>query len=100
MYLHIYIYTFDLLSCKNKHRSSLLNGCTDWYVATDLEHHFIFLSEIALMTQCPDIVICSVKGRCLWCNGYRRRKCTRQHEFKSWTRLIAFHIALILLGKV
>ena len=22
------------------------------------------------------------------------------HEFKSWTRLIAFHIALIPLGKV
>ena len=29
---------------------------------------------------------------CLWCNGYRRRKWTRRHEFKSWTRLIAFHI--------
>ena len=38
--------------------------------------------------------------RCPWCNGYRRRKWTRRHEFKSWTRLIAFHIALILLGKV
>ena len=37
--------------------------------------------------------------RVLWCNGYRRRKWTRRHEFKSWTRLIAFHIALILLGK-
>ena len=35
-----------------------------------------------------------------WCNGYRRRKWTRRHEFKSWTRLIAFHIALILLGKL
>ena len=23
---------------------------------------------------------------------------TRRHEFKSWTRLIAFHIALIPLG--
>ena len=33
-------------------------------------------------------------------NGYRRRKWTRRHEFKSWTRLIAFHIALIPLGKV
>ena len=32
--------------------------------------------------------------------GYRRRKWTQQHEFKSWTRLIAFHIALIPLGKV
>ena len=36
----------------------------------------------------------------IWCNGYRRRKWTRRHEFKSWTRLIAFHIALILFGKV
>ena len=35
-----------------------------------------------------------------WCNGYRRRKWTRRHEFKSWTTLIAFHIALIPLGKV
>ena len=34
-----------------------------------------------------------------WCNGYRLRKWTRRHEFKSWTRLIAFHIALIPLGK-
>ena len=35
-----------------------------------------------------------------WCNGYRRRKWVQRHEFKSWTRLIAFHIALIPLGKV
>ena len=38
--------------------------------------------------------------RCPWCNGYRRRNWTRWHEFKSWPRLIAFHIALIPLGKV
>ena len=38
--------------------------------------------------------------KCPWCNGYRRRKWTRWHEFKSWTRLIAFHIALKPLGKV
>ena len=37
---------------------------------------------------------------CPWCNGYRRRKWIRRHKFKSWTRLIAFHIALIPLGKV
>ena len=37
---------------------------------------------------------------CPWCNGYRRRKWTRRHEFKSWTKLIAFHIVLIPLGKV
>ena len=35
-----------------------------------------------------------------WCNCYRLRKWTRRHEFKSWTRLFAFHIALIPLGKV
>ena len=44
--------------------------------------------------------IVSVKWRCPWCNGYRRKKWTRWHEFKSWARLIAFHIALIPLGKV
>ena len=37
---------------------------------------------------------------CPWCTGYRRRKWTRRHEFKSWTRPIAFHIALIPWGKV
>ena len=40
------------------------------------------------------------RWRCLWCNGYRRRKWTRWNKFKSWTKLIAFHIALIPLGKV
>ena len=38
--------------------------------------------------------------RCPWCNGYRRRNWTRQYEFKSRTRLIAFHIALIPFEKV
>ena len=38
--------------------------------------------------------------RCPWCNGYRRRIWTRWHKFKSWIWLIAFHIALIPLGKV
>ena len=40
------------------------------------------------------------KWRCPWRNAYRRRKWTRRHEFHSWARLIAFHIALIPLGKV
>ena len=35
-----------------------------------------------------------------WCNDYRRRKWTRWHAFKSWMRLIAFHIALISFPKV
>ena len=37
---------------------------------------------------------------CPWCKGYRRSKWTQRHEFKSWTGLIAFPIALIPLGKV
>ena len=40
------------------------------------------------------------KWRCPWCSRYHRRKWTRRHEFKSRMRLIAFHIALIPLGKV
>ena len=39
-------------------------------------------------------------GRCPWHNVYRRRKWTRRHGFKPWMRLIAFHIALICLGKL
>ena len=42
----------------------------------------------------------TVSHRYPWCNGYRRRKWTRRHKFKSWTRLVAFHIALIPLEKV
>ena len=38
--------------------------------------------------------------RCPWCNGYRRWKWTRWNEFKSWTKLTAFHLVLIPLGKV
>ena len=49
------------LSRKNKHNSSLLDGYTDWHIATDLEHHFLFPTEIVLMTQRPDIVIWFIK---------------------------------------
>ena len=45
-------------------------------------------------------IIISSSSRCQRWNGYRRRKWSRRHDFKSWTRLIAFHIALIPLGKV
>ena len=49
------------LSHKNMHRSSSLDGCTDLHISTDLKHHFIFPTEISLTSQCPDIVISSVK---------------------------------------
>ena len=48
----------------------------------------------------PSRMISFFVRRCPWCNGYRRRKWTRRHEFKSWTKLITFHIVLIPLGKV
>ena len=52
-------------------------------------------------THFPHHSIKSIKhGGARSCHGYRRRKWTRRHEFKYWTRLIAFHIALIPLGKV
>ena len=49
-----------------------------------------------ISSSIPTIIL----WRCPWCNGYRRRKWTRRYEFQSWKRLIAFHIALIPLGKV
>ena len=51
------------LAHKNMHKPSLLEGCTDWHVATNLKHNFIFPAKIALMTKHPDIVIWSVKAK-------------------------------------
>ena len=51
------------LACKNMHKPSLLEGCMNWHVATDLKHIFIFPTEIVFMTKHPDIVIWSVKAK-------------------------------------
>ena len=48
---------------ENMRKQSLLDGCMDWHVATDLKHSFIFPTEIALTTKRPDIVIWSVKAK-------------------------------------
>ena len=61
---------------------------------------FFFLRAIIFTFGLKCLGKVSKKVKCSWCNGYRRRKWTRRHEFKSWTRLIAFHTALIRLGKV
>ena len=37
--------------------------------------------------------------RCPRCSRYRRRKWIRRHEFKSWTRLIAFSHSTNTLGE-
>ena len=68
-----------------------------------LWHYVRSFHHLNYVTTCQQISIASNEayiGRCTWSNGYRRRNWTRRHEFKSWTRLIAFHIALIPLGKV
>ena len=62
-------------------------------IKTCWEHRFPWFSLAILPYQ-------TSYWRCPWCSCYRRRKWTRRHEFKSYTRLIAFHIALIPLGKV
>ena len=36
---------------ENMRKPSLLEGCTDWHVVTDLKHNFIFPTEIALTTK-------------------------------------------------
>ena len=68
--------------------SILLHGCTTWTLTKRLEKKLDGNYTRMFERSCP------------WCNGYRRRKWTRRLQFKSWTRLIAFHIALIPLGKV
>ena len=58
------VYMFILkIACENMRKPSLLEGCMDWHVATDLKHNFIFPTEIALTTKRPDIVIWSVKAK-------------------------------------
>ena len=57
----------------------------------------IIITRTAFQSTHKDVL---TTWRCPWCNGYRRRKWTQRHEFKSSTRLTAFHIALIPLGKV
>ena len=47
-----------------------------------------------------DLVICIAKINTPGVMVNRHRKWTRRQEFKSWTRLIAFLIALIPLRKV
>ena len=44
-------------------KPSLLEGCTDWHVTTDLKQNFIFPTEITLTTKHPEIVIWSVKAK-------------------------------------
>ena len=72
---------------------------TSELVSSKSTYSITFTFRLILLKGACDVMVDTLE-RCLWCNCYRRRKWTRRHEFKSWTRLIAFHIALIPLEKV
>ena len=54
-------------------------------------------SGISVLATCHDD---DDDDMCPWCNGYIHWKWKRQHQLKSWTRLITVHIALIPFGNV
>ena len=64
--------------------------------STDIVN-FLLISLIYIYIY---IYIYIERERCPWGYCYRCRKWTRWHEFKSWMKLMAFHIALILFRKV
>ena len=94
---YTYIHYIHACVCVNKHTHTHTHTHTHIYI-----YVCVCLFIYIYMYICKNIFVPVVKWlwRCTWCNGYRRRKWTRWHEFKSWTILIAFHIALIPLGKV
>ena len=72
--------------------------CQDYMLQTSID--LVKENGFTLEKACRWYPVDTIRWRCPWCSRYRRRKWTRRHEFKSYTRLIAFHIALIPLGKV
>ena len=79
-----------------------------YQVYLDVTSHIYLCSLLLSVRQLVSFCICSYLygqitrsyGRWPYCNRYHRRKWTRRHEFQSKTRLVAFHIPLIPLGKV
>ena len=83
------------LKRKSTHENYNLAWCHRW-----CSHKNFLKANTGLFSLYAMAQYLKARYRVWWCNGYRRRKWTRQHEFKFWTRLIEFHIALIPLGKV
>ena len=85
-FLNIFIWTID----------GTLKGTTTpcWPGRNSDEWYFYILQISSTGTSSS-----SALWRCPWCSRYRRRKYTRWHEFKSWTRLIAFSHSTNTLGK-
>ena len=44
----------------NRHKPTLLDGCTDWRVIADVDQQLVFPMEITSTRQRPDLVIWSV----------------------------------------
>ena len=89
--------------------SSMWHVCVCHYVyVRQCVYVFVFIYIYIYIYICVCVCVCVCVRMyvymnlyiCPWCKGYHRRKWTGRHEFKSWTRLIAFHIALIPLWKV
>ena len=78
----------------------MISTLLHWQLRDKLKDMFIGVTSEIFYSNCSCYLVNKIAARCPWCNCYRRRKWTRRHEFKSWMRRIAFHIALIPLGKV
>ena len=48
---------------RNRHKPTLLDGCTDWRVIADVDRQLTFPTEITSTHQCPDLVIWSVNSK-------------------------------------
>ena len=47
----------------NRHKQTLLDGCTDWHVIADVDRRLAFPMEITSTRQRPDVVIWSVNSK-------------------------------------
>ena len=54
---------------RNRHKPTLLDGCTDWRVIADVDRQLTFPTEIKSTGQRPDLVIWSVNSKKGGCTG-------------------------------
>ena len=103
----LYAFTWSYLDW-NKDRTYYSRSCkqinvlssTPWWTNQN-QFHIIVNPSSVISGKYLDRKLCINKifRRCPWCNGYRRRKWTRRHEFISWRKLIAFSHSTNTLGK-
>ena len=98
----------SLLSCDTYSTQTTSRHIPSNLSSTNVKMRLLPVSTVSIVWLCGwhgrnknvTVMVPTLLTRCPWYSCYRRRKWTRRHEFKSWTRMIAFHIALIPLGKV